>query len=570
MTSTTSHPSIRFEQLPAAEGKLLRFDELRLRILADVVSKTMQGLSGSSLELALGEALYSERARLKRERPNLFTRQRIKNDRALWNHIQSGLLHTPVEADRRNLLRTIIKHYAEEIGGHFDPKIYRMATHAVPWGMSWLLNAASVQRFLPWGMTESLASRIHIVGEVPHLQKLAKQGTILLVPTHQSNLDSVLIGYVIHLMGLPPFSYGAGLNLFQNPALNYFMSGLGAYTVDRKKTNAIYKETLKNYSTRILREGIHSIFFPGGGRARSGAVESKVKLGLLGTALEAQLQNLREQTEKPNVYVVPMVMSYHFVLEASSLIDDYLAEAGKHRFIITDDESWQPTKILNFFWKFFSSQSAITVRIGKPLDVFGNFVDEEGQSVGPNGTIIDPERWLTTRGELRPEAQRDQEYTRVLGTKIVERYHRENTVLNSHLAAFAYFEALRSKYPELDLYRFLRLSHAQRSIPYPEFLQQAEHYHRRVSEAAARGELCLSEELKTYDTRAWVEAGVRQLGLLHENAVVRISENVVWTEDMNLLYYYRNRLSGYGLSLLAGKGEVQLKPGQHDRKGFLA
>ena len=34
-------------------------------------------------------------------------------------------------------------------------------------------------------------------------------------------------------------------------------------------------------------------------------------------------------------------MSYHFVLEASSLIEDYLAESGKHRFIITDDESWQ-------------------------------------------------------------------------------------------------------------------------------------------------------------------------------------------------------------------------------------
>src|SRR6185436_15185158 len=101
-------------------------------------------------------------------------------------------------------------------------------------------------------MTQSLQSRLHILGEVPSLQKLAKKGTILLVPTHQSNIDSVLIGYVIYLMSLPPFAYGAGLNLFTNPVLSFFMSRLGSYTVDRQKNNTIYKEVLKNYSTEIL------------------------------------------------------------------------------------------------------------------------------------------------------------------------------------------------------------------------------------------------------------------------------------------------------------------------------
>src|SRR6202022_4555136 len=124
------------------------------------------------------------------------------------------------------------------------------------------------------------------------------------------------------LMSLPPFAYGAGLNLFSNPVLSFFMSRLGSYTVDRQKTNSIYKQTLKNYSTRILREGIHSIFFPGGGRSRSGAIESKVKLGLLGTGLEAQIENLKSGKPNPKIFVVPMDMSYHFVLEAGSLIED--------------------------------------------------------------------------------------------------------------------------------------------------------------------------------------------------------------------------------------------------------
>jgi len=565
-------PALRLEQRPVTTGKFFQFNAIRPQILEDVRTRTLAELTQNqtNLDLLLGESLYLERSRLKRERKNIFTKQRISADRALWGQVQSGLLRSSAEVDRRSMLDGIVSHYAQEIGGRFDPRVYRFATHAVPWGFSWLLNAASVQRFLPWGMTESLQSRLQILGEVSALKRLAEKGTILLVPTHQSNIDSVLIGYVIYLMSLPPFAYGAGLNLFSNPALSFFMSRLGAYTVDRRKNNLVYKTTLKNYSTRILREGIHSVFFPGGGRVRSGAIESKLKLGLLGTGLEAQIEGLRAGNPRSSVYIVPMVTSYHFVLEAGSLIEDYLSEAGKSKFIMTDDESWQPAKIVNFFWKFFSSQSGVTVRIGRALDVFGNFVDEDGRSMGPNGTTIDPARWLTTRGELRMEPQRDHEYTSELGARLVERFHRETTVLSSHLVAFAFFETLRRKYPELDLFRFLRLSLQQRSLPIGDFLAAAEQYHQRVRELAARGELFLCEELQSMDTQRWVKDGMQQLGMLHDAAVVKMDEGSAFTEDMNLLYYYRNRLAGFGLSVLARPSGSQGTWGINDSKGFLA
>ena len=567
---SSSHPAIRYKHLPIVEGPLSRFESARPTILSDVVQGTVQEFSKAPLDLLLGEALYAERVRMKRDRGNLFTASRRKRDRETWNSVQSGLLRSSAEIDRKRLLDKVVAHYAEEIGGHFDPAIYRLATRLVPFGFSWLLNAASVRRFVPWGMTESLQSRIVIQGEIPALKKLAQNGTILLVPTHQSNIDSVLIGYVIHLMSLPPFAYGAGLNLFSNPALSFFMSNLGAYTVDRQKSNAIYKHTLKNYSTRILREGIHSIFFPGGGRSRSGAIESRLKLGLLGTALEAQIENLRGRVLKPNIYIVPMAMSYHFVLEAGSLIEDYLAEAGKHRFIMMDDESWQTTKVLHFFWKIFSSQVGVTVRIGRALDVFGNFVDEEGQSMGPNGSTIEPARWLKSGGELAHDLQRDQEYTRELGNRLVDRFHRENTVLTSHLVAFTLFETLRSRYPDLDLYRFLRLSLDQRALPYADFLKAAEAFHSRLQTAAGRGELFLASELQTSDTETWVKDGLKQLGVFHNHAVIRLGDGAIWSEDLNLLYYYRNRLSGYSLSVLAEPGMMgQMAIGRADAKGFL-
>jgi glycerol-3-phosphate O-acyltransferase len=568
--SSGSHPEIRFEQLPIVDGPLSRLVFMRPKILGDVVDQTVSDLEAQSTEYLLAEGLYQERLRLKRSKSGIFTRNRLKGDRRLWGGVHSALLKSPAEVDRAEILRKVLAHYAEEIGGHFDPSVYKLATRAVPWGFSWLLNAASVSNFLPWGMTESLADRLRIIGEISWLRKLSEKGTILLVPTHQSNLDSVLIGYIIYLMNLPPFAYGAGLNLFSNPALNFFMGNLGAYTVDRQKTNLIYKQVLKNYSTRILCHGMHSVFFPGGGRSRSGAIESRVKLGLLGTGLEAQAHLLRANHPNPRVYVVPMVLSYHFVLEAASLIEDHLAEVGKHRFLQTSDESFQPLKIFQFFWKFFGSKSNITVRVGRPLDVFGNDVDEEGRSLGPNGTTIDPSAWLTSYGQLRPDLQRDRQYTTELGNRIVERFFSGNTVLTSHLVAFTFFELLRDKYPDLDLFRFLRLSLEQRRVTLEEFYLSAEQMHRKVVEAADRGELFLSDELRTLKVQEWVEDGARNLGLFHDAEVVRIGGRTVSTEDLSLLYYYRNRLAGYGFSRLSHHRGAMRKRGENDSQGFLA
>lgn len=562
------HPGADLVLAPGTlTSPLTDFARIRPQILADVATRSIAEVAPAKIETELTAALYLERQRLNRERGNLFTRNRLTTDRALWNGIQKALLQPAALADRGPLLRAVAERYVDEIGGRFDPKVYKLATSVLPFGFNWLLNAASVKSILPWKMTEDVRSRLRVGGEVSHLKKLAEKGTILLVPTHQSNIDSILIGYVIYLMGLPPFAYGAGLNLFSNPLLSFFMSNLGAYTVDRQKTNRIYRSLLKNYSTRILKEGIHSIFFPGGGRVRSGAIESKLKLGLLGTALDAQLENLKERRPNPNVYIVPMTTSYHFVLEASTLIDDYLAEAGKHRFIITDDESSQFSKVLNFFWQMFKAESGMTVRVGRPLDIFGNFVDEEGRSIGPNGTTIDPVRWLSSYGELAASPARDREYTRMLGERIVDRYHAENTVLTSHLVAFSFFESLRERYPDYDLYRFIRMSLAQRTLPWDEFMKEAEELHKRVLAAADRGTFHLTPELRLRDTKGWVKDGIRNLGLFHGNAVLKRGDGVVYTEDMNLLYYYRNRLAGYGLSLLADPR--RRVPGAQDEKGFL-
>src|SRR5690606_24539015 len=118
-------------------------------------------------------------------------------------------------------------------------------------------------------------------------------------------------------VGIPAFSYGAGLNLYNFGPAAYFMNRLGAYRVDRRKKNPIYLETLKALSTQSIKNQVNNLFFPGGTRSRSGASEEQLKLGLLNTIVEAQ-RDICLEGRNQNIYIIPLILDYHFVLEAKS------------------------------------------------------------------------------------------------------------------------------------------------------------------------------------------------------------------------------------------------------------
>jgi len=544
------------------------FSYIRPDLLRHTIASTLKDSSAFDSEKVLTEALFSEKQRLNREGFSWLTFLRLKRDRSLWQAVRSDLLSSDPLIDFRARLEQVVSHFANEICGNFSETVYRLTTKSLPLGFNFLLNAASVKTILPWKFQEAVSDRIEMQGEIARLRKLSKLGTVLLVPTHQSHMDSVLIGYIVYLLGLPPVAYGAGLNLFSNPFLGFFMNNLGAYTVDRKKTGELYKRTLKNYSIELLRQRVHSLFFPGGGRSRSGAIESKLKLGLLGTALSAEIKNYQEQRNQPQVFIVPMVTSYHFVLEAGSLIEDYLSEAGRHRFIITNDEASQLSKVVKFFWHLFKSRSRMTVRIGSPMDVFGNIVDDHGKAIGPNGTTIDPKLWVTSCGVLGPDAKRDREYVRILGEKIVDRFYKEHPVLSSSLVAYAYFESLRKKHPTLELYALLRLTQSQRVVERTYVLQILERIMLKINRSYEQGLIQKSVTLVGQSPTQVLESGIEELGLFHGVSVVKVRDDYLTSEDLSLLYYYRNRLSGYDLS--SHRELIQISPGVIDAQGFLA
>ncbi|MBL7856906.1 MAG: 1-acyl-sn-glycerol-3-phosphate acyltransferase [Cyclobacteriaceae bacterium] len=500
----------------------------------------------------LEATVYREQQRMKRNRWRVDPADEPK----FWSQIKSELVALTnksaeeIQTKADEILHRIVSRYAAEIAGNFKPNSYRLTREIIKFWFSRLLNGARVKKFGAFFRNRyTLRDKIQIVGKAKQIRNLARVGTIVMVPTHFSNLDSILIGWVIHSLGLPAFIYGAGLNLFNIKIFAYFMNSLGAYKVDRRKKNLPYLETLKLYSTLAIQKGAHSLFFPGGTRSRAGMLEKQLKLGLLSSTIEAQRNAYLEskpEEEPRKIFIVPVTLNYHFVLEAPELIDDYLSVKGQDRYLPEQDKygSWQ---MLKFLFKFFTKGSNISVSIGKGLDVMGNYVDDDGNSLDAQGRIINTRDYFVTEGRIAVDKQREDEYTRMLSQRIVSEYHRINRVFASHLVAFVAFELWQQKHPKLDLFGLLRLPEEDQVLSYEEFRAACKRVRKQIYHLKDEGKVYHATHLKGKIDLV-IRHGLENVGIFHLKRPLLLSKqgNII-TQDFNTLYYYHNRLAGYDL-----------------------
>ncbi len=520
--------------------------EVTGRIIERVKVRSLQ-TGGRTLAEIINETLWWEQDRLRKADPG---DEDALADKQFYANIRHRLPRVS-ESEQARLLERIVHRYAGEIAGNFNPTVYKLAARVGPPILSTILTGLSPRRLLDREAIPRLDKHVIVEGDVANLGHLRDRGTLIVTPTHSSNLDSLVIGFAVHELGLPPLTYGAGLNLFRNPIVGRFMHNLGAYTVDRRKRDPLYKQTLKEYTTVSLEFGQDNLFFPGGTRSRSGAIERRLKKGLLGCSVAAYRNNLVRRRAKPDVYIVPCTISYPLVLEASTLIEDWLAEAGKSRYIIVDDEFSRWERWFDFLRGVFSLDLKIHIRFGRALDPFGNEVDGEGTSLDPRGRPIDPRGYLEVAGEIVDDPVRDAEYTRLLEQRLLREFEVENVIHPTHVLAFACFELVRRTRPELDLYRLLGSVGPEQSLGLDEVEAEVE---ATLAELAARSQAdkirlsqIVDDAASDGQVRNLIRAALRSFGTYHTRAVVERRGIRLHVNDANLLFYYRNRLDGYAL-----------------------
>jgi len=497
-----------------------------------------QQFSDEEVFLYLADTVYQERRRIEDGYANDASEQ------------YKSLLQSSARALQRNReamdasIMNLVDAYSREIHTQFSARTYAFASKMLPGALTRLLTAAQPTQL--FGADFDPASRIVIGGDVEKIQRLSKDHILVYTPTHISNLDSPLIGYGLTLANLPPVIYGAGLNLFSNPLMSFFMSRLGAYTVDRRKKNQLYKDVLKDYSVECLQRECHSLFYPGGTRSRDGRLESKLKKGLLGTVIQAWQENIIENKKSPELLIVPCTLSCSLVLEAETLIDDALAAKGKSRYIIMDDEFSETRTLAHYAGKVLNLDSSVYLRFGEPLDCIGNMVNEDGISLDPTGKTISRKEYISDRmGNIVKDNQRDQQYTNLLSERIIQSFKRNNVILPTQLVAFSAWIILCERFPRLDDVQRALLNLEERTISRTELLRKIDLIMKRIQKLIKRG--TVHSDLPNEATLI-LENACQRFPLYHRNPVIQFLNQNDLIINSRLALYYGNRLKGYGLA----------------------
>ncbi len=534
------------------EWPIYQLSKHKKELIQAVIEESMQRLydpdMGATIRM-VAEAYYQEKKRIIEEPWKVDPPDDASFYKKLKKDIQETASGAGVDPEEeRTLLKKLVERYVNEIVGDFKLPTYRFARRMVNFGFSRVFNRFSKGIFNSIRSQQSdLITRMHITGEIDEIRKLASKGTLVLVPTHFSNLDSIVIGWALETIGLPAFTYGAGINLFAHPVISHFMSRLGAFRVDRRKKSKIYLEVLKTYTEYVIRQGANTLFFPGGTRSRSGSLEGRLKLGLLGTSIEAQRKMILENPIDPQkIIVVPLVMSYHNVLEAPNLINQYLLREGRERYIMVKDDFSSIRKNLRFLYNFARSSSEMVFSFGKPMDLFGNNLDQNGESLDNNGNKIDIRDYYKTRGQITFDQQRSAAYTRLLGERVLREYHKINVVFDSHVVAFASFQYIYQT-EGVDVYRLFTRPEDSMIIPGKEMHDVVDRIMSKLRALADRGLVKLASHLDK-DISTIIDNGIKNLIGYHVNKPLARNEKGDYiTEDLKLLYFYHNRLNGYEL-----------------------
>lgn len=155
------------------------------------------------------------------------------------------------------------------------------------------------------------------------VRRAARRGPVVLVPSHKSHVDYLVLSQVFFKENMIPPHIAAGDNLNFWPMGHIFRRS-GAFFIRRGfKGNKLYAQVFAAYVRRLLKEGHAVEFFIEGGRSRTGKLLSP-RTGMLTMCVEPVFEG-----SVNDVQYIPVSISYEKVVEAKSYAREL--QGGKKR-----------------------------------------------------------------------------------------------------------------------------------------------------------------------------------------------------------------------------------------------
>jgi glycerol-3-phosphate O-acyltransferase len=144
------------------------------------------------------------------------------------------------------------------------------------------------------------------------LRDLHREGSLVLLPSHKSHVDYLILSFIFneHNLQLPMIAAGDNLSFFP---LGPILRRAGGFFIRRSfRGDKLYSAVVEAYVRRLMRDGYTLELFLEGGRSRTGKL-LEPKLGMLGMIVEAALSLPRRQ-----IYFVPISIGYERIIETGS------------------------------------------------------------------------------------------------------------------------------------------------------------------------------------------------------------------------------------------------------------
>lgn len=136
------------------------------------------------------------------------------------------------------------------------------------------------------------------------------EGPLILIPTHRSYVDFLLMSYLFFAYNIPVPYIAAGEDFLNIKGFTEALRHSGAYFIRRSfKQDALYTALFTAYTHHLLSNGNTVEFFIEGTRSRSGK-QLYPKLGMLATVVSAF-----EQKKITQAHIIPITMDYEKPLE---------------------------------------------------------------------------------------------------------------------------------------------------------------------------------------------------------------------------------------------------------------
>ena len=286
-----------------------------------------------------------------------------------------------------------------------------------------------------------------VVHDIERIVEAAKLHPLVLVPSHRSHFDYMILSWLFYQHHLVPPHVAAGINLAFFPLGSIFRRA-GAFFLRRSfEGNQVYAAVFRSYVQLLIKDGASQEFFIEGTRSRTGKT-LQPRLGMLGMTLEAYARGARRE-----LYLVPVGFTYERLVEERSMSEE------------RDGKSKRGENLL----QLFQARSVLRNRFGSVIVRFG-----EPLPVSQYVTRYETDSSEDKAPELRAATER-------LGIEISRRINELITASRTSVAAVSLLGSSVQAVREADFVErvceidaFLRLLEVPRTLPFEQCMTRGQ------------------------------------------------------------------------------------------------